>query len=110
MSRFEARSVSASYEGLADECARLSARDEEAREALASGGLYAREALSTLACTFVRRWLSREGVDTLDYDVIIAGAGPVGLFLACELRLAKLLGAGARTIGGPALTPQAASA
>jgi len=25
-----------------------------------------------------------------DYDVIIAGAGPVGLFLACELRLAKL--------------------
>ena len=27
---------------------------------------------------------------TLVYDVIIAGAGPVGLFLACELRLAKL--------------------
>jgi 2-polyprenyl-6-methoxyphenol hydroxylase-like FAD-dependent oxidoreductase len=26
----------------------------------------------------------------LNYDVIIAGAGPVGLFLACELRLAKL--------------------
>src|SRR6185369_11972378 len=26
----------------------------------------------------------------MDYDVIIAGAGPVGLFLACELRLAKL--------------------
>jgi 2-polyprenyl-6-methoxyphenol hydroxylase-like FAD-dependent oxidoreductase len=25
-----------------------------------------------------------------DYDVIVAGAGPVGLFLACELRLAKL--------------------
>ncbi len=25
-----------------------------------------------------------------DYDVVIAGAGPVGLFLACELRLAKL--------------------
>ena len=24
------------------------------------------------------------------YDVIIAGAGPVGLFLACELRLVKL--------------------
>src|SRR5882757_9461961 len=24
------------------------------------------------------------------YDVIIAGAGPVGLFLACELRLANL--------------------
>ncbi|MGA3124711.1 MAG: FAD-dependent monooxygenase [Polyangiaceae bacterium] len=24
------------------------------------------------------------------YDVIVAGAGPVGLFLACELRLAKL--------------------
>ena len=24
------------------------------------------------------------------YDVVIAGAGPVGLFLACELRLAKL--------------------
>ena len=23
------------------------------------------------------------------YDVLIAGAGPVGLFLACELRLAK---------------------
>jgi 2-polyprenyl-6-methoxyphenol hydroxylase-like FAD-dependent oxidoreductase len=28
--------------------------------------------------------------DTLVYDVIIAGAGPVGLFLASELRLAKL--------------------
>ncbi|GMU04529.1 FAD-dependent monooxygenase [Corallococcus caeni] len=27
--------------------------------------------------------------DALVYDVIIAGAGPVGLFLACELRLAK---------------------
>jgi 2-polyprenyl-6-methoxyphenol hydroxylase-like FAD-dependent oxidoreductase len=26
--------------------------------------------------------------DTILYDVIIAGAGPVGLFLACELRLA----------------------
>lgn len=26
----------------------------------------------------------------MDYDVIIAGAGPVGLLLACELRLAKL--------------------
>jgi 2-polyprenyl-6-methoxyphenol hydroxylase-like FAD-dependent oxidoreductase len=26
----------------------------------------------------------------MDYDVIIAGAGPVGLFLACELRLARL--------------------
>jgi 2-polyprenyl-6-methoxyphenol hydroxylase-like FAD-dependent oxidoreductase len=29
-------------------------------------------------------------MDGLVYDVIIAGAGPVGLFLACELRLAKL--------------------
>ena len=29
-------------------------------------------------------------MDTLLYDVIIAGAGPVGLFLASELRLAKL--------------------
>jgi 2-polyprenyl-6-methoxyphenol hydroxylase-like FAD-dependent oxidoreductase len=28
--------------------------------------------------------------NTSVYDVIIAGAGPVGLFLACELRLAKL--------------------
>jgi 2-polyprenyl-6-methoxyphenol hydroxylase-like FAD-dependent oxidoreductase len=28
--------------------------------------------------------------DILVYDVVIAGAGPVGLFLACELRLAKL--------------------
>ena len=28
--------------------------------------------------------------DTVVYDVIIAGAGPVGLFLACELRLAKI--------------------
>jgi 2-polyprenyl-6-methoxyphenol hydroxylase-like FAD-dependent oxidoreductase len=28
--------------------------------------------------------------DSLVYDVVIAGAGPVGLFLACELRLAKL--------------------
>jgi 2-polyprenyl-6-methoxyphenol hydroxylase-like FAD-dependent oxidoreductase len=26
----------------------------------------------------------------LIYDVVIAGAGPVGLFLACELRLADL--------------------
>ena len=25
---------------------------------------------------------------TLTHDVLIAGAGPVGLFLACELRLA----------------------
>ena len=24
----------------------------------------------------------------MDYDVVIAGAGPVGLLLACELRLA----------------------
>jgi 2-polyprenyl-6-methoxyphenol hydroxylase-like FAD-dependent oxidoreductase len=29
-------------------------------------------------------------MDTPVYDVIIAGAGPVGLFLACELRLAKV--------------------
>lgn len=28
--------------------------------------------------------------DPTAYDVIIAGAGPVGLFLACELRLAKI--------------------
>ncbi|MDB4943267.1 MAG: Aromatic-ring hydroxylase [Labilithrix sp.] len=28
--------------------------------------------------------------DTMVHDVIIAGAGPVGLFLACELRLANL--------------------
>src|ERR1700677_944549 len=28
--------------------------------------------------------------DTVVYDVIIAGAGSVGLFRACELRLAKL--------------------
>jgi 2-polyprenyl-6-methoxyphenol hydroxylase-like FAD-dependent oxidoreductase len=27
---------------------------------------------------------------SLTYDVVIAGAGPVGLFLACELRLAEL--------------------
>jgi 2-polyprenyl-6-methoxyphenol hydroxylase-like FAD-dependent oxidoreductase len=26
----------------------------------------------------------------LTYDVVIAGAGPVGSFLACELRLAGL--------------------
>ncbi|HEY3821165.1 MAG TPA: FAD-dependent monooxygenase [Polyangiaceae bacterium] len=32
----------------------------------------------------------RDERDALLYDVIIAGAGPVGLFLACELRLAKL--------------------
>ena len=30
------------------------------------------------------------GVDAAVYDVIIAGAGPVGLFLACELRLARV--------------------
>jgi thioredoxin reductase len=29
------------------------------------------------------------------YDVVIAGAGPVGLFLACELRLADLSSVGA---------------
>jgi 2-polyprenyl-6-methoxyphenol hydroxylase-like FAD-dependent oxidoreductase len=29
-------------------------------------------------------------IDPLLYDVVIAGAGPVGLFLACELRLAGL--------------------
>ena len=28
--------------------------------------------------------------DATLYDVVIAGAGPVGLFLACELRLARL--------------------
>ena len=28
---------------------------------------------------------------SLIYDVVIAGAGPVGLFLACELRLAEVL-------------------
>src|SRR5471032_802212 len=28
--------------------------------------------------------------DTFTYDVVIAGAGPVGLMLACELRLAAL--------------------
>ncbi|MBR0891777.1 FAD-dependent monooxygenase, partial [Bradyrhizobium diazoefficiens] len=27
---------------------------------------------------------------SIPYDVVIAGAGPVGLFLACELRLAGL--------------------
>ena len=40
------------------------------------------------------------------YDVVIIGAGPVGLFLACELRLAGVsvlvLGTGRR----PALTSQ----
>jgi hypothetical protein len=48
-------------------------------------------------------WIGRRGIDTLAqarskhliqqdtlvYDMIIAGAGPVGLFLACELRLGK---------------------
>ncbi|KAM3486443.1 hypothetical protein MY3957_009763 [Beauveria namnaoensis] len=28
--------------------------------------------------------------ETIQYDVVIAGAGPVGLFLACELRLAEI--------------------
>jgi 2-polyprenyl-6-methoxyphenol hydroxylase-like FAD-dependent oxidoreductase len=31
-----------------------------------------------------------EGARAMIYDVVIAGAGPVGLFLACELRLAGL--------------------
>src|ERR1700742_3193214 len=35
-----------------------------------------------------RNWSQED--TALVYDVIIAGAGPVGLFLACELRLAKL--------------------
>ncbi len=30
----------------------------------------------------------RQGIFVLTHDVVIAGAGPVGLFLACELRLA----------------------
>ena len=33
---------------------------------------------------------ARPYVAGVGYDVIIAGAGPVGLFLACELRLSKL--------------------
>jgi len=37
--------------------------------------------------SFELPWLQE---DDLLYDVIIAGAGPVGLFLACELRLARL--------------------
>ncbi len=34
--------------------------------------------------------MPQEKVRSLIYDVVIAGAGPVGLFLACELRLANL--------------------
>jgi 2-polyprenyl-6-methoxyphenol hydroxylase-like FAD-dependent oxidoreductase len=43
--------------------------------------------IDTLAQARSKHW-SHEA--PLAYDVIIAGAGPVGLFLACELRLAKL--------------------
>src|SRR5262249_9606100 len=35
-------------------------------------------------------WVEGDQEDGVIYDVIIAGAGPVGLFLASELRLAKL--------------------
>ncbi len=51
------------------------------------------------------RELERE--DTLVHDVIIAGAGPVGLFLACELRLAKLSVLVLEQLGGSALAPEA---
>ena len=35
------------------------------------------------------------------YDVIIAGAGPVGLFLACELRPARAKSGAPMAIGEP---------
>src|ERR1700755_1127793 len=41
--------------------------------------------------------------DSPSYDVIIAGAGPVGLFLACELRLAR------RSVWGLEQAPEPAS-
>jgi 2-polyprenyl-6-methoxyphenol hydroxylase-like FAD-dependent oxidoreductase len=37
---------------------------------------------------FVMRKLLREGTEMTDYDVLVAGAGPVGLMLATELKLA----------------------
>src|SRR5205085_2279180 len=46
----------------------------------------------TLTCTRSKFCHSRgmQRDDASVHDVVIAGAGPVGLFLACELRLAKL--------------------
>ncbi len=44
---------------------------------------------------------ARHDVSQTQYDTIIAGAGPVGLFLACELSLAGLLCAGPRTGDDP---------
>lgn len=42
-----------------------------------------------IECHPFSAWLSPEDI-ALIHDVVIAGAGPVGLFLACELRLANL--------------------
>src|SRR5882762_10591356 len=43
-----------------------------------------------MAALFRKLVADRDEDLSLMYDVVIAGAGPVGLFLACELRLANL--------------------
>ena len=43
----------------------------------------------------------------MDTDVVVVGAGPTGLTLACGLRAAGICGAGLRQGTGPAVTSRA---